>query len=57
MLRVRFITGHEKNIKRPQEGVKVYNLMNLIGRNSRIRTYDPFTPSEVRYQTAPCPDY
>ena len=57
MLRIMFITGHEKNSKRPHEGARVYNLMNFIGRNSRIRTYDPFTPSEVRYQTAPCPDY
>ena len=57
MLRIMFITGHKKNSKRPHEGARVYNLMNLIGRNSRIRTYDPFTPSEVRYQTAPCPDY
>ena len=24
----------------------------LIGRCDRIRTYDPFTPSEVRYQAA-----
>ena len=27
-------------------------LKNLIGRCDRIRTYDPFTPSEVRYQAA-----
>ena len=25
---------------------------DLIGRCDRIRTYDPFTPSEVRYQAA-----
>ncbi len=27
-------------------------MVNLIGRCDRIRTYDPFTPSEVRYQAA-----
>lgn len=27
-----------------------------IGRCDRIRTYDPFTPSEVRYQAAPHTD-
>jgi hypothetical protein len=28
----------------------------FIGRDERIRTSDPFTPSEVRYQTALRPD-
>ena len=26
------------------------------GRGDRIRTYDPWTPRPVRYQTAPRPD-
>ncbi len=31
--------------------------MNLIsGRGSRIRTYDPLVPNQMRYQTALCPD-
>jgi hypothetical protein len=29
-----------------------YKGNRLIGRCDRIRTYDPFTPSEVRYQAA-----
>ncbi len=28
----------------------------LYGRDSGIRTHDPYTPSVVRYQTALCPD-
>ena len=28
----------------------------IDGRSSRIRTCDPLVPSQVRYQTALCPD-
>ncbi len=28
----------------------------FYGRDSGIRTHDPYTPSVVRYQTALCPD-
>ena len=27
-----------------------------VGRGSRIRTYDPLLPKQMRYQTAPYPD-
>jgi hypothetical protein len=37
--------------------LKVFEyLSSIIGRCDRIRTYDPFTPSEVRYQAAPHTD-
>ena len=33
-------------------------IFNLDGRSSRIRTCDPLVPSQVLYQTEPCPvDY
>ncbi len=32
------------------------NLTKENGRGSRIRTYDPLLPKQMRYQTAPCPD-
>ena len=30
--------------------------MSESGRGSRIRTYDPLVPNQMRYQTAPYPD-
>ena len=31
-------------------------IIEKTGRGSKIRTYDPLVPNQVRYQTAPCPD-
>ena len=36
--------------------LRVKRLLIFHGRADRIRTCDPFTPSEVRYQTALRPD-
>ena len=43
------------NVCRCQAALKMLSLNmgnKLIGRCDRIRTYDPFAPSEVRYQAA-----
>jgi hypothetical protein len=37
-------------------GEEPANLLSEIGRDDRIRTCDPLTPSQVRYQAALHPD-